>query len=352
MPASSVDRQRLIAAIENGSSLREAAAVLQLPVSTAYRIARQHRLEGRTEALPRGGQRLLKVDDEMRQFLNQKLQENPFLTLKEMANCMAAQFPEKPQVGYKTVDRMLQGMLYTLKLGTKGSDTRASCNLPENIEARREYANFMLHLDASVHIVYLDETGFNLWLRRSQGRAIRGRPVKRTVTTQRGPNVTVCMAICAEFGLVHSTVQRGGQTLVRFQEFINFLAERCNELDADGSWLVVMDGPHFHRGARVPEQLQEKISIRILPPYSPFLNPSELANSALKARIKSRLADAGLVNEEAVAPDGVNQEEWRFMLLEREAREAIDDTVTAGKAAAWDLHCRRLFGQCIEGRLF
>lgn len=247
---------------------------------------------------------------------------------------------------------MLQGMLYTLKLVTKGSDTRASCNLPENIEARREYANFMLHLDASVHIVYLDETGFNLWLRRSQGRAIRGRPVKRTVTTQRGPNVTVCMAICAEFGLVHSTVQRGGQTLVRFQEFINFLAERCNELDADGSWLVVMDGPHFHRGARVPEQLQEKISIRILPPYSPFLNPSELANSALKARIKSRLADAGLVTEEAVAPDGVNQEEWRFMLLEREAREAIDDTVTAGKAAAWDLHCRRLFGQCIEGRLF
>lgn len=105
MPASSVDRQRLIAAIENGSSLREAAAVLQLPVSTAYRIARQHRLEGRTEALPRGGQRLLKVDDEMRQFLNQKLQENPFLTLKEMANCMAAQFPEKPQVGYKTAGR-------------------------------------------------------------------------------------------------------------------------------------------------------------------------------------------------------------------------------------------------------
>uniref|UniRef100_A0A1I8G338 Cleavage and polyadenylation specificity factor subunit 4 n=3 Tax=Macrostomum lignano TaxID=282301 RepID=A0A1I8G338_9PLAT len=78
--------------------------------------------------------------------------------------------------------------------------------------------------------------------------------------------------------------------------------------------------------------LQHAVSIRILPGYSPFLNPSEFANSCLKAKIKSRLAQPDIVGEEAVAPEGVNQEEWRYMLLERVARESLPEAVTPDKA--------------------
>lgn len=137
---------------------------------------------------------------------------------------------------------MLHGLLYTVKLGTKGTDVRLSTNSATNIEARRDYAEFMLHHDPRVRTVFVDETGFNLWARRSQGRAMLGRPVKRRVTTQRGPNVTVCLAIAAEFGLVHCVVQRGGQTIPRFQDFVNELCERCTELAPDNEWLIVTDG--------------------------------------------------------------------------------------------------------------
>jgi hypothetical protein len=146
----------------------------------------------------------------MTEFLVQQLQANPQLTLNRMAELLSCS-PHKPRVSSKTVDRMLDGVMYTVKLATKGSDVRLSTNSLANIQDRRDYENFMLNLDPAVHTVYLDETGFNLWLRRSQGRALRGSPVQRTVITQRGPNVTVCMAICADYGLVHSTVQRGGQ---------------------------------------------------------------------------------------------------------------------------------------------
>ena len=44
-----------------------------------------------------------------------------------------------------------------------------------------EYAELMMQLGQNVRTVFLDETGFNLWLRRSQGRAVKGRPIKRTV---------------------------------------------------------------------------------------------------------------------------------------------------------------------------
>jgi hypothetical protein len=212
----------------------------------------------------------------------------------------------------------------------------------------------MLNLNPQVQTVYLDETGFNLWTRRSQGRAPKGHPIRRTVTTQRGPNASVCLAISANFGLIHSAVYRGGQTIVRFQEFIDQLCDQCQRLDHDAEWLLLMDGPNFHRAARIPREQQDRMSIRILPPYSPFLNPVELANSAsgCKMRIRHLLTDPQLIEEEAAPPEGVTLEDWRFMLLERVARLAVPETVTVEKAARWELHCQRLFGRCLQDQAF
>jgi transposase len=332
----------------------DAVNILQLKKTTAYRILTEYRETGRIAPLPRGGRKEAncKADDEMRQYLVELLERNPLLTLKEMANMLAERYPEKQRVSYKCVDRMLQGMLYTVKLAVKGADVRLKTNSEENVQQRFEYANFMLQLGPRVRTVFLDETGFNLWTRRSQGRAVRGRPVRRSVTTQRGPNVTVCMAINSEFGLLLSNVYRGGQTIQGFQEFFDELCARCRDLDEEAEWLVLMDGPNFHRGVRVQPQQQRHVSIRFLPPYSPFLNPTELANSALKARVKQLLADPQIIAEEAGRPNDVTQEEWRFMLLERLARQAIDGVITAEKVARWELSCHRVFGQCLQRQPF
>lgn len=353
-PVSVADRRRLIEAVNAGSSVKDAARILQLTASTAHRIVKQHRDEGRIESLPRGGRKdaSCKVDEQMRIYLQNEVEQNPFLTLNEMANLLSTRFPDKPQVTYKTADRILHGLLYSVKLATKGTDVRLKTNCAENIQARQEYAEFMLNLDPGVRLAFLDETGFNLWTRRSQGRSVRGQKIRRTVTTQRGPNITVCMATAAGFGLVHATVQRGGQTIPRFQGFIDQLSEQCHLLDNDSTWIILMDGPYFHRAARIPPHLQDRISIRILPPYSPFLNPAEFANSALKAKIKSRLVQPELVAEEAVAPDGVNNQEWRFMLLERVARESLAEAVTVANAAQWELSCFRQLGRCLVGHHF
>lgn len=353
-PVSPDDRRRLIDAANAGTPVKDAARILQLSKSSAHRIVKQHRDEGRVNALPRGGRKdaNTKVDDETRQFIENEIEQNPFLTLTDMASLVNNHFPNKPPITYRTVDRVLQGLLYTVKLATKGTDVRQKTNSAESVAARREYAQFILDLDPAGRLVFLDETGFNLWTRRSQGRSVKGRAVRRAVTTQRGPNVTVCMATAAEFGLVHATVFRGGQNNDRFQNFIDDLCDRCQTLDAASNWVVVMDGPYFHRAARIPPHLQDRISIRILPPYSPFLNPVELANSSLKAHIKRRLALPEVVAEEAAPPEGVNHEEWRFMLMERIARESLDEAVTAQKTAQWELHCFRQLGRCLNEHHF
>lgn len=237
-------------------------------------------------------------------------------------------------------------------MALKGTDVRLRTNADENVAARHEYATGMLNLDHNVRTVFLDETGFNLWTRRSQGRALKGQAVRRIVTTQRGPNVTVCMAISAEFGLLEADVFRGGQTRQCFGEFVNRLAQRCHDADPNSSWLIVMDGPNFHRGVTLPQELQHQIRIQFLPPYSPFLNPSELANSALKAVIRQKLADPGLVEEERQGQAEMTQEEWQFMLSERFARESLPEAVSANKVARWELRCQRLFGRCLDRQHF
>ncbi|PAA89878.1 hypothetical protein BOX15_Mlig024491g1, partial [Macrostomum lignano] len=52
----------------------------------------------------------------------------------------------------------------------------------------------------------------------------------------------------------------------------------------------------------------------------------------------------------AVAPEGVNQEEWRYMLLERVARESLPEAVTPDKAAAWELRCFVSLDAALLGR--
>ena len=70
---SSVDRQRLVSAIEQGATLKAAAAILQVPIATAYRIMRAYTQEGRVQALPRGG----KMESKCKSDENLKIWSSP-----------------------------------------------------------------------------------------------------------------------------------------------------------------------------------------------------------------------------------------------------------------------------------
>ncbi|PAA65589.1 hypothetical protein BOX15_Mlig021388g1 [Macrostomum lignano] len=66
--------------IEQGSSIAGAVRILQIKKTTAFRIAANFRLGDRVESLPRGGRKeeLCKADREMREFLVEKLDKNPY----------------------------------------------------------------------------------------------------------------------------------------------------------------------------------------------------------------------------------------------------------------------------------
>lgn len=69
------------------------------------------------------------------------VEENPAVTLDEMATQLRSRLPQKPQIGKTTVARALEGQMYTLKLMEDVPEQR---NAPQMIEDRQEYARWML----------------------------------------------------------------------------------------------------------------------------------------------------------------------------------------------------------------
>ena len=88
----------------------------------------------------------------------------------------------------------------------------------------------------------------------------------RQICGQRGRKLTVTMAIWPINGLVFSSAFVGGMNAVRFD---NFLTQARTNLDPEESVIFVYAGAPAHRNPTVPAQNME---LKMLPPYSPFLN--------------------------------------------------------------------------------
>lgn len=137
----------------------------------------------------------------------------------------------------------------------------------------------------SGNVIYVDETGFNLHIRRRYGRSRRGERVNLVVANSRGRNISVCSSMSMD-GMIH---YRAILSAYNTWEFIIFLEEICQRLDRTPK-IFIMDNVRFHHSAEVRETV-EALGHRIhfLPAYSPQLNPIELLFSKWKNIIRSNV---------------------------------------------------------------
>ena len=84
--------------------------------STARSTVSRYVREGRIAERPRGGPNHVRVDNEMRECLNDILNENCLPTLAQMNEELRRRLPGKPRIHDSTIGRTLEGMLFTLKL--------------------------------------------------------------------------------------------------------------------------------------------------------------------------------------------------------------------------------------------
>lgn len=132
-------------------------------------------------------------------------------------------------------------------------------------------------------LVFLDETGANTKMTRRYGRAPRGQRVVGRVPHGHWKTTTFVAALRTD-GLVAPTVIDGamnGDVFVAYVGQVLVPALRAGDV-------VVMDNLSSHKRVAAVRAIERAgCSVCYLPPYSPDLNPIELAFAKIKARLRA-----------------------------------------------------------------
>ena len=277
-------RERIVRAFEDkAEDYLLVADTLGVNRSTARGIVDPYIREGciTCRERPSGGRNNVRVDDEMREYLEEIINENCVLTLSQINGELRRRIPAKPLIHDRTIARNFEGMLFRVKLVRPVPEDR---NRRDILQRRQEYGNWLMNHAIMRHCVFIDECGYNIWTARNHGRARQGERAYRQICGQRGRNVTVALAVSPVNGLVFHSAYIGGMNVPRFNAF---LAQTKQNLDPDEEVIFIYDGVPAHRNPANPAANTE---LEMLPAYRPFLNIVEQAISSLKAAIKGDIS--------------------------------------------------------------
>src|SRR5271167_3165636 len=190
--------------------------------------------------------------------------------------------------------------------------------------------NYVIRLNELIregkHLHWLDETNFNLFCRRSQGRSRAGTRAVLTLPPSRGPNIHLIGVVSGE-SVLKFTIRRGAFKSVDCNEWVATLLQDYarNGGNLDNMVLICDNAPCHSRLENVFNGTGAQL-LR-LGPYSPMLNPLENLWSVVKQGVKRTLVTPN------VQPPNVGEQ--RLAYLEDVVRQSIE-LITPG-------HCLRSY---------
>lgn len=230
------------------------------------------------------GHKPSKLDQVAKESIMKWVEERPDLTLKSLCQLLFSN--HSITVAPKTMSTTLTNLGFTVKILRA---IPASRNSPEVLQARKAYAQTFLSSAPPDrrNIVWADETGFNLYLRRKYGRAPVGARASVVVANSRGRNISVCAAMSEE-GFLHEMLRPSPYTAESFCLFLEELFAILLQMGRMGCW-IILDNARFHHCAVVNAcAIRHGHRLVFLPAYSPMLNPIESLFGKWKTLIRTQ----------------------------------------------------------------
>lgn len=211
--------------------------------------------------------------------------ENPVLTLEEIIDKSVNENGSK-KIVKQTLSNYLKSELITLKsvrINPIARNSKHTKNL--RIKYCKDYQK-----NPNKTYIFIDEMGISVCTQRNKGRSKKGTRANWVGPLSKAANISICMAVSEENGVIHFSKQNGSFNSETFSEFIGELIQKCKELNLKDICFI-MDNCKIHKSEEsIKEQcIENDIELKFLPPYSPELNPIENVFSILKAKIKKLL---------------------------------------------------------------
>jgi transposase len=163
----------------------------------------------------------------------------------------------------------------------KKTRTPAEQQREDVAEARRQWSAEQLSLDPDC-VVFIDETWAKTNMTRTYGRSLRGERLVESVPYGRWETTTFLGAMRST-GFVAPLCVEGAINGALFRAWVE---QHLVNVLRPGD-VVVMDNLSSHKGAGIIAAIESVgATVRYLPPYSPDLNPIELAFSKFKKLLR------------------------------------------------------------------
>ncbi|CEP16997.1 hypothetical protein [Parasitella parasitica] len=299
---------------EKGMSIRGAAAELKIPKSTAYEWKKKFEEGGdvftRKEGSGRPVGRPAILNEEHQKYLVEMIDENPSLVLDQMMDSLTSQF-EGLQISKTAFYNFVKDKCrISVKRAYFHSVER---NSPAKIRERKEWVQRWQQTDMDYisNCIFIDESGFNINMKRSIAWAKKGERAIVKVPKTKASNITILGAI-SSYGVVNICVRRprkaepskkrkvGGGTSTDRQNkgkkgivtghYFNFIASTLDVLDKHEQLkghYIIMDNAPIHTHVDIQTLIEARgYGCICLPSYTPELNPIEQFWSVCKSKLK------------------------------------------------------------------
>lgn len=280
-PLSKDLRLRLVDFVEKGHSRREAAARFKTAASSAVNVLKIWKDTGSVDPRPRGGFRHGKLKPH-REFILGIVGKQPDITMPELAKELLA--AKDVMIDPSNLSKFLIGCGLSYKKSLLASEQ----DRPDIRKARAEWMQGRQPLmrQHQTRLIFLDETSTNTKMTRVRGRFLKGGRLNCKAPFGHWCTQTLIAGLRSD-GLVAPFVVNAPMNRLIFDTYVETqLAPQLEPGD-----VAILDNLAAHKSEKAEGILRARGAwLLFLPPYSPDLNPIEMAFSKLKAHLRKMAA--------------------------------------------------------------
>lgn len=276
-------RLNIIEALNSGVVTRKLASkTFNVKYNTICCIYRNHCLENIDHKKKTGGNKPKKFNEDEINFIKNLLYNDCTLSLKKIKEAIFDKF--NITVSLPTIHKCIDNFGYSFKRVSRVAAVSLSDELRQH---RIRYATwFLKEHNTDRKIMFYDETGFQVVMRNTYGRSLKGKKAICAVPSIKSRNITV-MAIMSADGLasyeVLQTPCNRAHLVSYFEKFILELTNSNLE-----NIIIIMDNASFHKCIEFKDLIvSAHHQLEFLPPYSPFFNPIENMFSQWKKIVRN-----------------------------------------------------------------